>query len=484
MSARARLSTFLRSCSTRCYSSSSSRDNYVPGSSRNSAELLPPRPNYRKISENFVYGTTNAINRKASLPPDAIEHVSRLYKEFNSLSSSINAKRNARSILGESIADQTDPVAKEAALKEGKVLKEEIAELEATCSRVESELRDLALQIPNDTHPASPLGPESAAVTLATHGPACIPASPTRDHLTVARKLNLVDLESAAIVTGNSWYYLTNEGALLELALTNYAISVAVKRGFKPVTTPDVVRSEVAQRCGFKPRDQVHPHLTQSYHLHSNSPASRELILAGTAEVPLAGMFTNNLLKSSVLPLKIVGSGHAFRAEAGARGAETRGLYRVHQFTKIELFAVTAAEGSEQMMEEMREVQESILNGLDIPFRILDMPTEELGASAYRKYDIEAWMPGRGRWGEVSSLSNCTDYQARRLHIRMRGQLGNPFVHTLNGTAAAIPRLIVALIENGVEFDDAGEPVAVVLPEVLKPFWIGDLQNTVVKWKT
>ncbi|KAJ3786131.1 hypothetical protein GGU10DRAFT_267855 [Lentinula aff. detonsa] len=451
--------------------------------------LPPPRLNYRSISENSVNKLTNAINRKAPLPADAIHKVSRLYTEFKNSSHLLNEKRNARSMIGETIRSsesRKDHEAKEIALKHAKALKDEIAEMETTCSRLESELLELALAIPNDTHPSSPLGPESAAITLATQGPDCLPVSPARDHLAVAKKLKLVDMENASNVSGTSWYFLMNEGALLELALTNYAISVAIKHGFQPVTTPDVVRSDIAQRCGFQPRDPSHPHHTQSYHLHSTSPSSPELILAGTAEIPIAGMFANRLFLSKALPQKIVGVGHAFRAEAGARGAEARGLYRVHQFTKVELFAVTRAEESESMMEEIRQVQDSILRELDLPIRTLDMPTEELGASAYRKYDMEAWMPGRGGWGEVTSLSNCTDYQARRMHIRYHLETNkqNVFAHTLNGTAAAIPRLIVALIENGVEFDEAGEPVAIVLPAVLRQYWLGTgSQDTVVKWK-
>ncbi|KAJ3771984.1 hypothetical protein FB446DRAFT_789098 [Lentinula raphanica] len=480
-SARARLSNFLYTVGSPCRHASSSAvaDSMLP----------PPRLNYRNISENSLYKTTNAINRKAPIPEDAVQEVSRLYGEFKNSSSVLNEKRNARSMIGETIrrsASQKDVKAQESALSEAKLLKDEIAEMETTCSRLESELLELALSIPNDTHPASPLGPESAAVTLSTQGPACLPVSPARDHLKIAKKLNLVDMENASNVSGTSWYFLKNEGALLELALTNYAIAVAMDHGFQLVTTPDVVRSDIARRCGFQPRDLSHPNHSQSYHLQSTSPASPELILAGTAEIPLAGMFANRLLPSKALPQKVVGVGHAFRAEAGARGAEARGLYRVHQFTKVELFAVTKADESESMMEEIRQVQASILRGLDLPVRTLDMPSEELGASAYRKYDMEAWMPGRGGWGEVTSLSNCTDYQARRLNVRyhIEANKQNLFAHTLNGTAAAIPRLIVALVENGVRFDEAGEPITIVLPAVLKQYWLGTgSQKTVIEWK-
>ncbi|THV07598.1 seryl-tRNA synthetase [Dendrothele bispora CBS 962.96] len=460
--------------------------------------LPPPRLDYRSISENFVSKSTNAINRKAPITVEAIQSVSRLYNELKHHSNTLNAKRNSRSVIGEAIrksALQKDQKAKNAAMEDAKKLKEEISELETLVSQTEQTLLETALAIPNDTHPSSPLGPESAAVILASHGPDPIPVTPTRDHVAIGKKLGWVDLENASSTTGSSWYYLTNEGALLEMALTNYALSVAIKHGFKPVTTPDVVRSDIARRCGFQPRDPSNAHVSQVYHLQNTSPAhSPELVLSATSEIPLAGLFANQLFLSSSLPMKVVGVGHAFRAEAGASGADTRGLYRVHQFTKVELFSVTTEDKSEGMMEEMRRVQTAILDGLRLPFRILDMPTEELGASAYRKYDMEVWMPGRGRWGEVSSLSNCTDFQARRLLIRYHPQTpkssegptptstANKFAHTLNGTAAAVPRLIVALIENGIVLDESGEPVALELPSVLRPFWLGD--DNLIRWQS
>ncbi|CAE7182304.1 unnamed protein product [Rhizoctonia solani] len=208
-------------------------------------------------------------------------------------------------------------------------------------------------------------------------------------------------------------------------------------------------------------------------------------------------MHAQALYNPQTLPLRTVALGHAFRAEAGARGKDTRGLYRVHQFTKVELFSITTGESvkrtddhttlptktdkaSDQELEYLRELQIELYAGLGIPFRVLDMPSEELGASAHRKYDIEAWMPGRGAWGEISSASNCTDYQARRLHIRHR-HLHNdpsatgpvPYAHTLNGTAAAVPRLIIALIENGVRFKQGSDVECLVLPLVLRKYWVG-----------
>ncbi|TFK36923.1 hypothetical protein BDQ12DRAFT_754410 [Crucibulum laeve] len=463
-------------------------------------ELPQPRLDYKNISENVTSKSINAINRKASLPSNAISSVARSYVESKRISSELNAKRNARSAVGERIrksAEAKDNAARDAARSEAAQLKAQVKELEGALDVAEQQCLQWALAIPNDTHPCVPLGPEASAVTISTHGPKPIPIDAKRDHVSICKKLGLLDLESGATVTGSSWYFLMNEAALLELALINYALSVAIRHGFTPVTTPDVVRSDIAVRCGFQPRDDSDPPVSHMYHLASSHRASPELVLSGTSEIPLAGMFANKTFPSSVLPLKVVGIGHAFRAEAGARSADTRGLYRVHQFTKVELFSVTTEDASEGMMEEMKSIQQIILEGLDLPFRVLDMPTEELGASAYRKYDMDAWMPGRGSWGEVSSLSNCTDYQARRLHVRYRPQSSShdtpitatthtklPFAHTLNGTAAAVPRLIVALLENGAIFDEEGTPIGLRLPAKLKPFWIGgDNGRNIVQWE-
>ncbi|KAI0782395.1 hypothetical protein BC629DRAFT_1594182 [Irpex lacteus] len=477
----------------------------LSSSKANSSGLQRPRLNYRDITENVVFKSHNAFNRKAALPVGALPRISKLYEDQKTLSSTLNTRRHEQSQVGDRIKKVAkDAQAKQAALQEAKALKAEISGLESKLAEVDAELFRLALAVPNDTHPDVPIGPESAAVTLSTHGPLPIPASPSRDHVSVGKQLGLLDLEAAATVTGSSWYYLLNEGALLELALINYALSIAVKHGFTPVTTPDVVRTDIAYRCGFQPRDpDSETPVSQMYHVSNALPpsaggtevtdASPELVLAGTAEIPLAGYFADKIFLPQELPKKVVGLGRAFRAEAGARGADTRGLYRVHQFTKLELFAVSTEDQSEQLMDELKSLQTEIFEGLGLSFRVLDMPTEELGASAYRKYDMEAWMPGRGSWGEISSTSNCTDYQARRLHIRYRtdpaesessgsaSKGATTFAHTLNGTAAAIPRLIVALLENGVRFDGEGKVVGVDLPKALQPFWIGG-EKGIIQW--
>ena len=226
-----------------------------------------------------------------------------------------------------------------------------------------------ALLIPNDTHPQSPLGPESAAVVLSTHGPEPIPATPARDHVAISQALNLVDFESGAIVTGGSWYFLRQEAALLEMALSNFAMAMAVKHGFTPILTPDAVHADYAKRCGFAPRDQADK--CQMYQLETGNPS--DLVLAGTAEIPLAGMLGNRLFTTKSLPAKYVGMGHSFRLEAGSRGSIPRGLYRVHQFTKVELFAVSSDDTSEKVMEDMKDLQIAIYGSLGFPFRYVPL---------------------------------------------------------------------------------------------------------------
>ncbi|KAN0060782.1 Serine--tRNA ligase, mitochondrial [Thecaphora frezii] len=428
--------------------------------------------------------------------------------------------------------------------KESKRIKSEISSLEVEEDRIRERSLAIRLAWPNDLHPEVPVGSEDKAIVVSVKDPRGLlpaefevmkepwncsvlqlkdfakgPAADSeRDHLGLSAALQQgqIDMAAGVLSTGSSWPYLLGSISLLEHAISQYALAAAIRRGFLPVTPPDVVRAEMADRCGFRPRDEK---AKQTYFLEPDRPSAggnsaanasaNDLCLAATAEIPLAalvaghtfpnasmsGQPTNGggLIDNHRLPIKLVALGHAFRAEAGARGADTRGLYRVHQFTKAEMFVVTesGADESNQALEELREIQEEVIGGLGLPYRVLDMPTEELGASAYRKYDIEAWMPGRGSWGEVSSASNCTDYQARRLGIRYQRSTSSSeatngkddaskrieFAHTLNATAAAIPRLIVALLENYGVKDQK-----LVLPDALKPYWLGGADDGRVEW--
>ncbi|KAI7855267.1 seryl-tRNA synthetase [Circinella umbellata] len=366
----------------------------------------------------------------------------------------------------------------------GRQYKDQLKLLDEQFSAVESEMSTHALLIPNDTHPETPVGPEENAKVLKIVGKQRM-ENDLLDHLTLAEKLDLVDMGQAAKVSGSKFYYLKNNGAWLEMALIQYAMQKATEHGFSAVITPDIVRASIAYGCGFQPRkteaSQIYDVTTAST-VNTSAP---KMVLAGTAEIPLAGMFAEKMLNEESLPQRVVGFGRAFRAEAGHGSAEERGLYRVHQFSKVELFAVATPEQSDGVLDELRQLQEDIFTELGLCFRVLDMPTEELGASAYRKYDIEAWMPGRQTWGEISSTSNCTDYQTRRLDIRylssqFKEQVGPKdvrvpwhikekwvnFCHTLNGTAVAVPRVMIALLETFQRPDGTVE-----IPEPLRK-WI------------
>ena len=342
--------------------------------SKNAANALPtsavlpkPRLDYRDISESIVYKSHNAFNRKFPLPIGALQSITRSYIEQKELSGQLDFKRHTQSLLGDRIRTIKDPTEKQVVIGEAKALKVETILLEEKLAAIEEKLLGLALHLPNDTHPDVPIGPEDAAAILSTHGPPVTHPSADRDHVTLGRALGLFDFEAAAVVTGSSWYYLLKEAALLENALTNYAISIALKHGFQFTMTPDVVREDVALRCGFQPRDYNSDHpSSQTYQIADLSPG---LVLSGTAEIPLAGMFANKTFPENTLPVKVVGLGRSFRAEAGSRGADTHGLYRVHQFSKVELFVVCEEDSSAEHLEEIRKIQVEIFEGLNFPFR-------------------------------------------------------------------------------------------------------------------
>ncbi|CEP13791.1 hypothetical protein [Parasitella parasitica] len=383
-----------------------------------------------------------------------------LYKNLVSL----KTKRNDLSLATRAI---TGNIERAELIQQGKQLKLDIKSCEEQLNQTETQLFERALMIPNNTHENSPIGSEENARIIKVIGN---PSKGQKDHVSIASDLNILDLEQAAITSGSSFYYLQGMGAFLELALIQYAMQKAASRGFMGVLTPDIVRTQVAYGCGFQPR---RGESSQIYDIATKSSAHSGLCLAGTAEIPLAGKFATKTLNEQDLPQRLVGFGHAFRTEAGGRGLETKGLYRVHQFSKVELFAVTTPGQSEEMMEEIKSLQEEMFTELGLCFRILDMPTEELGASAYRKYDMEAWMPGRAKWGEISSTSNCTDYQSRRLSIRYRPKYqednNTQFCHTLNGTAIAVPRVIIAILETFQQ-----ENGSVRVPEVLRKWLPGE----------
>ncbi len=347
---------------------------------------------------------------------------------------------------------------------EGRRLREEASVLQARQAEVLEESDKILRSIPNLTHSEAPHGGEEDA-TEVRRGSSSIPpfTFKPRDHVELGENLKLFDFEAGSRVAGHGFYFLTNDGVLLELALQKYAIDLLMQEGFTVMTTPDVARDSILEGTGFMPRGPE----TQIYSI-SNS----DLSLVATAEITLGGAMSEKVFNSDELPVKLCGISHCFRTEAGAHGRATRGLYRVHQFTKVEMFAFTAPDQSDAMHQRLLDLECKIFDGLGIPYRVVDTATGDLGGPAYRKYDLEAWMPGRGEsgeWGEVTSTSNCTDYQARRLAIRFRKptEKGTQFVHTLNGTAVAISRAMVAILENYQQEDGS-----VKVPEALVS-WMG-----------
>ncbi|MFO1062471.1 MAG: serine--tRNA ligase [Pirellulales bacterium] len=349
--------------------------------------------------------------------------------------------------------------------EQGRLLREQKDAAQVEHDRLDAEAHALQVHIPNLTHPAAPIGGDDTANAEIARGKTPIPKFDfkPKDHLEIGKDFDLIDFEAGARVAGAGFYFLKNEAVLLELALQQFAVQHLMKRGFSPITTPDVAHTQILHGIGFMPRGPE----TQIYSIENT-----DLNLVATAEITLGGMLADQTLEAESLPLKLVGLSHCFRTEAGAAGRASKGLYRVHQFTKIEMFAFTLPEQSDAVHEELREIECELFDALEIPYRVVDTATGDLGGPAYRKYDLEAWMPGRGdggEWGEVTSTSNCTDYQARRLNIRYRnkGEKGTHLVHTLNGTAIAISRAIIAVLENHQQSDGS-----VRVPKVLQP-WVG-----------
>jgi len=405
----------------------------------------------------------NAANRHIDCDVDGL---TTLYAERNKLQQEVEELRRSRNQLSSNIksASKED---RPQLIEESKRIKADLADREPLLKGVADRFAREHGKVPNITHPDSPIGrDDSENVELRRFGkPASFPFTP-RDHVEIGRDLDVIDFESANRVSGSKFYYLKNEAVLLEFALIKHAMEMLLGEGFTLIATPDLARDSILEGIGFNPRGEE----TQVYAI-----ADSDLCLIGTAEITLGGMYAGTIFDPDQLPVKLAGVSHCFRTEAGSYGRFSKGLYRVHQFTKVEMFAYTLPEHSEEMHEEMRGLEERFFSSLEIPFRTVDICTGDLGGPAYRKYDLEAWMPGRtsenddgyGNWGEITSTSNCTDYQSRRLNIRYRPKDGgrSQFVHMLNGTAVAVSRALIAILENNQREDGS-----VVIPEVLREY--------------
>ncbi len=385
-----------------------------------------------------------------------------LHGRANELRTALNEANRQRNEHQKAGKKKLDGDEREAHTSEGRRLKEAVSDLETQVREVDTEFETALRKLPNFLHPETPIGDEDDWNLITTSGEPPKFDFPAKDHLTLANDLDLVDFESAARVAGQKFYYLKREAALLELALQRFALDQILPGGFIPIVTPDLARPDIVEGLGFNPRGEE----TQIY-----SIADHDLCLIGTSEITLGGMYADKIFNEDELPLRLAGISHCFRTEAGSHGRESKGLYRVHQFSKIEMFIFCRPEDSEEHHAELLRLERQIFDALEIPYRVIDIASADLGAPAYRKFDLEAWMPGRGDsgdWGEITSTSNCTDFQARRLKIRFRREgdkKKNEFVHMLNGTAISNARAMVAFFENHQQSDGS-----IHVPKALVPY--------------
>ncbi|MFD4611894.1 MULTISPECIES: serine--tRNA ligase [unclassified Streptomyces] len=343
-------------------------------------------------------------------------------------------------------------------LKRAGALAADVKTADAERDAADVETQELILRLGNLIHPDVPVGGEEDFVTLETHGTIrdfAAEGFEPRDHLELGRLLGAIDVERGAKVSGSRFYFLTGVGALLELALVNAAIAQATAAGFTPMLTPALVRPQSMAGTGF-----LGQAAQDVYHLDKD-----DLYLVGTSEVPLAAYHMDEIIDAERLPLRYAGFSPCFRREAGSHGKDTKGIFRVHQFDKVEMFSYVHPEESQEEHRRLLEWEKQWLTSLELPFRVIDVASGDLGASASRKFDCEAWVPTQDKYRELTSTSDCTEFQSRRLQIRFRdGKAVRPLA-TLNGTLCAVPRTIVAILENHQQADGS-----VRVPEVLRPY--------------
>ncbi|KAM6959240.1 serine--tRNA ligase, mitochondrial [Aplochiton taeniatus] len=413
----------------------------------------------------------NVESRKGDLRGEDVREIVRVWQQLQTVRKDISELEQRKKQISESVralVEQNDkkslgnlPEYKQAR-EEGREIRGRLSKLYPRESDLEQEHYGRALRLPNTTHPDVPIGDESQARVVELVGQKREFDFKPKGHVELGEELGLIRQRRLAHVSGHRSYYLRGAGASLQTALQNFALDTLQRRGFLQMVVPDMLKGAVFEGCGMQP----YAHRSQVYSL---DPAQfPDLNLAGTGEVGVAGYFMDHAVNWKDLPVRSVCSSTCYRAETDT-GRETWGLYRVHHFNKVEMFGVTADETgqeSSQLLEEFLSLQKEIFSSLELHYRVLDMPTQELGPPAHRKYDIEAWMPARDSYGEISSGSNCTDYQSRRLNILYEGEDGTlHYAHTVNATACAIPRTIIAVLETHQTKDGT-----VLVPQALQPY--------------
>lgn len=414
----------------------------------------------KALRENLDLMKENIILRNLDPEKYNVDYILELDSKRRELQKELDNLRSLRNKISQEIGKKVGQE-KENLIKEAKELKEKIEKIEEEFKNIEKELYQRLWQLPNFLSPKAPRGKdENDNIEIKRWGEIKKFNFTPKDHLDLGIMNDLLDFERGSKVTGSNFYYLKNEAVILEFALMQMVIDTLVPEGFKIFITPDLAKMEIIDGIGFQPRGPE----AQIYRIENF-----DLGLIATAEITLGGYHKDEILDELDLPLKYLGFSHCFRTEAGAYGRYNRGLYRVHQFSKAEIFIICRPEDSEDMHEYILGLEEKIFQKLEIPYRVLDICSGDLGAPAARKFDIEAWMPGRGDFGEVTSCSNCTDYQARRLNIRFRRVTGEvEYVHMLNGTAIAISRALIAIFENYQQEDGS-----ILIPKALQPYTLG-----------
>ncbi len=399
------------------------------------------------IRDNIDLIKQNCKNRHVTVDIDGLLTVDEERRDVMKQIETLRAERNQKS-KGKPSQEEIEKM---------RAVGEEIKKLEDAFALIDEKHRELLQKIPNLTHPKTPVGGEDDFTVLHTNKePVPFDFTP-KDHEELLTANNMVDFERGAKVAGAKFYFAKNDLVRLNLALIQYGIDIATKHGYELVETPDLAKNDILTGIGFNPRGEE----TQVYSIEHT-----DLSLIGTAEITMGGYHAGEILDLSNGPKKYVALSHCFRTEAGAYGRTSKGMYRVHQFTKLELFVYCKPEDSEMMHEELLGIEKEIADGLEIPYRVIDIASGDLGGPAYRKFDIEAWMTMKNGYGEITSTSNCTDYQSRRLNIRYKKEDGSSeFVHTLNGTAIVTSRFPIAIVENFQTEDGK-----IGIPKVLKKY--------------
>ncbi|MGB9740701.1 MAG: serine--tRNA ligase [Candidatus Bathyarchaeia archaeon] len=389
---------------------------------------------------------------------------------WRQLLTKLNELRHERRLVTAHIATlKKEGKSVEKELSKAKTVDSEIESLERQVVDCEEKVRYCLMRLPNLLHESVPVGKdENDNVPIRTWGKTPKFTFPVKDHIDIALKLDIMDIERAGKIAGARFFYLKNEGVLLDIALMNFALEELIKKGYKPIEPPFMMRR--------KPYEGVVSLSDFEDVLYKIE--NEDLYMIATSEHPIAAMYMGEVLKEKDLPLRFVGLSTNFRKEAGAHGKDTRGIFRTHQFNKIEQFIFCKPEDSWKMHEELIGNAEELIRKLGLPYRIVNVCTGDIGTVAAKKYDLEAWMPAQNAYREIISCSNCTDYQARRLNIKYREKEGTPpkgFVHTLNSTAVATGRTIVAILENYQQEDGS-----VIVPEVLRKY-MGGIEKIAAK---